>query len=85
MARDSVAQLNERYAPRIEVVARYEQEADYVLDRLKGLPAAQAQHVAAELGISPEKAHELLADFIRLCLRDLGDLRRRLVEVVDRV
>jgi hypothetical protein len=85
MQRDQVAKLRDEYAPRTEVVAQYEREAAFVLARLSAMPMEQAEHVAEQLAIPPEKARALLDDFVRLCLADLGDLRRQLVEVVARV
>ena len=85
LARDQAAKLDDKYAERSVAVAQYGAEADYVLDALRAMPALEAEHVAQQLAISPEKARQLLDEFVRLCLIDLGDLRGRLVEVVGRV
>lgn len=85
LAQDEVAKLDDEYAERSEAVAQYEAEATFVIDALKAMPALEAEHVAKQLGITPEKANRLLGEFIELCLNDLGDLRGRLVGEVDLV
>jgi hypothetical protein len=84
LARDQVAKLDDEYAERSAAVAQYGAEADYVLDALRAMPALEAEHLAEQLGITPEKARQVLDEFVRLCLTDLGDLRGRLVKVVGR-
>jgi hypothetical protein len=85
LKRNEITTLDDQYAPRSDAVAQYGIEADYVLERLRAMPAIEADQVAQQLGISREKALALLERFINLCLDDLGDLRGRLVEVVNRV
>jgi hypothetical protein len=85
LAQDEVAKLDDEYAERSEAVAQYDAEAAFVIDALKAMPALEAEHVAQQLGITPEKAERLLGEFIELCLNDLGDLRGRLTGVVDLV
>ena len=85
LARDQVAKLDDEYAERSAAIRQFEAEAAYVIDALKAMPAIEADHVAEQLGITPEKAKRLLTDFVRLCLDDIGDLRAQLVGIANRV
>ena len=84
LQRDQLDRLSQKYASRAEAIAEYEREAAFVLDALRKMPAQEAAHVAEQLSISTEKARRLLDDFAEMCRQDLGDLRRRLVNVVHR-
>src|SRR5215475_9318098 len=85
LQRDAVGRLHDQYAPRADAIAEYQREAAFVLDRLREMPAREADTVAAELDITPAKARALLDDFVELCLKDIGDLSKQLTDVVRRV
>jgi hypothetical protein len=74
----------EKYIDRAEFIEVAGNEADYVVDALRGAPATYAQAFATELSITPEAARQILDEFMTLALAEVGDLRRQAVRDAER-
>jgi hypothetical protein len=84
LVRQKVDTMRERYVDRTEAVAVGEREAVYVIDALRGSPAAYAPTLAAEMGIPDETARRILDRFIGLTLVEIGDLPRQAIRDAER-